>query len=415
MKFTKITFLVAVAIHGTRTAAIRTAAIRTAAITDNCPGTESFSVSFQKGCSYASLEAEIESLLGEDLYTGCTLDADGVLSELLGGNNNEATVDALCISAYESSDVVYTFDDVTRKGYQFNNEYFSGGTKWNYEIETNDGENELKSDAARVKDVYHNEAKSGIIELPMDLPSFNPSDVGTCELNAAFCCWVQDRQAKDGKGNGNCNTPYDSNCVDKDPSDNANLCYVDHDRAAVGTHVAGGFSIYGDVENGKENIEGDIHCHGFAWAESANDPISVYKGNNLFFVSMYDHMYTRGYVRNVPGATMCACAETMPVVTRADCTQMEVTETFKFDFDATSNQFSAELCSVDDIDFQACEGANGTNNDLEAYYERLVNEEKAKEDNLTKLRKTLVGKGGNKCNTAIESFLATKGIDLMTK
>mmetsp|Transcript_19679 Transcript_19679/g.18899 ORF Transcript_19679/g.18899 Transcript_19679/m.18899 type:complete len:106 (+) Transcript_19679:894-1211(+) len=105
----------------------------------------------------------------------------------------------------------------------------------------------------------------------------------------------------------------------------------------------------------------------------------------------------------------------MPVVTRADCTQMEVTETFKFDFDATSNQFSAELCSVDDIDFQACEGANGTNNDLEAYYERLVNEEKAKEDNLTKLRKTLVGKGGNKCNTAIESFLATKGIDLMTK
>ena len=207
---------------------------------------------------------------------------------------------------------MYTFDDVTRKGYQFNNEYYSGGTKWNYEIETNDGENELKTDAARVKDVFDNEAKSGIIELPMDLPSFNPSDVETCELNAAFCCWVQDRQAKDK--NGNCDTPYDSNCVDKDPGDNANLCYVDHDRAAVGTHVAGGFSIYGDVKKGKEDIEGDIHCHGFAWAESANDPISVYKGNNLFFVSMYDHMYTRGYVRNVPGATMCACAENVSLL-----------------------------------------------------------------------------------------------------
>jgi len=400
MKFTKITFLVAVAIHGTRTAARPAAPV---AILDNCPGTESFSVSSQNGCSYASLEAEIQLLLNKQTYDECLLEVDKVIDELLGGN----TVDDLCISAYESRNL-YTFDDVTRKGYQFNNEYFSGGTKWNYEIETNDGENELKSDAARVKDVFHNEAKSGIIELPMDLPSFNPSNITTCELNAAFCCWVQDRQ-KDG--DGNCKKPYDSNCVDKDPGDNANLCYVDHDRAAVGTHVAGGFSIYSDVggKKGKENIEGDIHCHGFAWAESANDPISVYKGNNLFFVSMYDHMYTRGYVRNVPGATMCACAETMPVVTRADCTQMEVTEIFKFDFDATSNQLSAQLI-VDDIDFQACEGANDTNNDLEAYYERLVKEGKASQANLDKLRQILVGKGGKKCNNAVKKFLTSKGI-----
>merc|ERR1711862_335283 len=48
-----------------------------------------------------------------------------------------------------------------------------------------------------------------------------------------------------------------------------------------------------------------------------------YKGNLLFYVSMYDHMTQRGYVRNIPGAPMCACAENMPVVTRSDCTEIE--------------------------------------------------------------------------------------------
>jgi hypothetical protein len=45
---------------------------------------------------------------------------------------------------------------------------------------------------------------------------------------------------------------------------------------------------------------------GFAWAEDTNDPSFVYRGNNLFFVSLYDHMYVRGYVENIPSAPMCA-------------------------------------------------------------------------------------------------------------
>jgi hypothetical protein len=59
------------------------------------------------------------------------------------------------------------------------------------------------------------------------------------------------------------------------------------------------------------------------------DPSATYKGNNIFYVSMYDHMYKRGYVRNVPGAPMCGCAEQMPVVSRADCTQMDVVQQFE--------------------------------------------------------------------------------------
>mmetsp|Transcript_37034 Transcript_37034/g.54396 ORF Transcript_37034/g.54396 Transcript_37034/m.54396 type:complete len:223 (-) Transcript_37034:663-1331(-) len=141
--------------------------------------------------------------------------------------------------------------------------------------------------------------------------SFNPYQNGGCDLNAAFCCWVQDRQASDN--NGNCKTPYKSECIDKDPSDNANVCYVDHKKSSLSNHVAGGVSIFGDPtissKRRGEAIKGPIHCHGFGWAEDEIDANSVYKGNNLFFISMYDHMHQRGYVRNIPGSPMCACAE----------------------------------------------------------------------------------------------------------
>lgn len=49
------------------------------------------------------------------------------------------------------------------------------------------------------------------------------------------------------------------------------------------------------------NVEGSVHCHGFAWSEDEMEADARYKANNLFYVSMYDHMYKRGYVRNVPG------------------------------------------------------------------------------------------------------------------
>jgi len=44
-----------------------------------------------------------------------------------------------------------------------------------------------------------------------------------------MCCWTADRQANDN--NGNCATPYDTNCVNADPGDNTDLCAVDMERA----------------------------------------------------------------------------------------------------------------------------------------------------------------------------------------
>ena len=104
-------------------------------------------------------------------------------------------------------------------------------------------------------------------------------------------------------GNGNCDDPYDERCVDKDVADNTDLCYVDLQRGNQTTDFdTSGILVYsGDGDNG----EGAIHCHGLAWSNDDNDHTSRYRGNNLIFVSMYDHMYQRGYVKNIPGAPMC--------------------------------------------------------------------------------------------------------------
>ena len=52
--------------------------------------------------------------------------------------------------------------------------------------------------------------------------------------------------------------------------------------------------LSGMLEKRTDDVEGDIHCHGFAWDRAKIDAIARYRGNNLFYVSMYDHLYSRG-------------------------------------------------------------------------------------------------------------------------
>jgi hypothetical protein len=118
--------------------------------------------------------------------------------------------------------------------------------------------------------------------------------------------WVQDRQADN---DGNCAKNYPlargsglwtpDNCIDKDPADNTDICYVDMARSPKSNHVEAGGAIYSDTEAG--TYEGDAHCHGFAWADEPVSTSNRFKGNNLFYVSMYDHLRVRGYVQEVPG------------------------------------------------------------------------------------------------------------------
>lgn len=372
-----------------------------------CPGDDGdFSVSFNGDCGYDKLVGAINAAR----TAGCNTNAATLLRNLLNVANDAQARDrvkTLCRAAVADTTEGFPFSEITKKGYQFDNEYYEGGTYFNYEIENDDAEHRLRDDASRINRIYNDQAKTKVISLPSYLKAFDPDQNG-CDIDAAFCCWVQDRQANDN--NGNCNTPYESQCIDRDPGDNANFCYTDHTRS--GADVQGGFSIFTDVKNNKENIEGAIHCHGFAWASDESDESNIFKGNNLFYVSLYDHMHQRGYVRNAPGSAMCGCTENMAVVTRADCTEIDASLTYTFNY--SGNSFSGVLSSVNNINFNACQGANNKNNDLEAYYQRLVNEGKQPQANLNKLRETLVGAQAGKCNAAVVSFMASNGITRST-
>jgi len=127
----------------------------------------------------------------------------------------------------------------------------------------------------------------------------------------------------------------------------------------------------------------------------------------LFYVSMYDHMSKRGYVRNIPGSPMCACVEQMPTVSRSDCTQIDVDEKYKIVHHPGTNDFTAELTEIE-IDFNSCQGRYNRNNNLHAYVARLVEEGKLSNDQRASLDKYIVGDG--RCDEATNYEMSKKGL-----
>ncbi len=252
---------------------------------------------------------------------------------------------------------------------QFEQMFYNGLSDWQDEVETvyenpdGSASSNLKNDAAKVNEFYLGPGKYGRVSWPGELPNF-----ASCAANTAMCCWPKDRQANDN--NGNCATPYDTNCVDKDVADNTNLCFANLNASTQPFQSASGFMAFPDDN---ANGEGAIHCHGFAWDNNEYDASARYKANNLFYVSMYDHMYVRGYVKNIPGMPMCGCIEQMPIVTRSDCTQINLSEDWVVEYDGAN--FVAKLTKVE-INFAACQGRNNRNNDLWAYAARLYDEKR---------------------------------------
>lgn len=300
----------------------------------------------------------------------------------------------------------FAFGKIGKKNEIWDKEYFDGGTAWNEHREYLDesGIVEDKSKLAtypgtHIKDIRDNVANSRVITFPDYIDNFE-----NCELRAAMCCFVQDRQANDN--NGNCAKPYDTNCADADPGDNTDVCYVDMARAPTSSHTKKGYAVF------EEEDEGPTHCHGIAWATDPTDNSAKYKGNNLFYFSMYDHLTQRGYARNVPGAPMCGCVEKMPVVSRSDCTEIDATESVTFEYPNKQGGLSVTINSID-IEFNACQGVkddgDAMNNDLEGYYRRLVREEKASLVELWNLQSvSLVG--NNQCHVSITNFFRSKGL-----
>ncbi|KAL7550273.1 hypothetical protein ACHAWF_013512 [Thalassiosira exigua] len=384
------------------------------------PSVETFALYYEGRCTYAGFLGRLDLELRREA-PDCPHSAADELEVLL-GLSGRAAVDHIEAACQKAFDYQYemAWEDVTQKATlrgqpMFDKTYFNGGTAFNEQYETEvddrvpyvDGKpaNVLKLDGSRIDDVYEAYAR----EMKIEYADVAVDNFAECPLRAAMCCFASDRQA--GDNNGNCATPYDTNCDNADPADNTDLCYVDmnRDKSAAGTD--GGFAIYpGDGDDG----EGSVHCHGYAWSNDPNDPESRYKGNNLFYISLYDHLYKRGYVRNFPGAPMCACLDKMPVVSRSDCTQIDVTElwiaTFRPAEGDTEASFSLSLDPENGVQiaFNACQGAK-RNNDLESYYHRLHNEGKATLEELTEVRRTIVGRGN--CQKKIDEFVVTQGFE----
>lgn len=239
-----------------------------------------------------------------------------------------------------------------------------------------------------------NVAEKKGINLPV---GDNMVNFDMCELSAIMCCWSRDRQ--EGDGNGNCGEEDKPECFDADPADNVDICYTDMSRSPTSAHVEGGFAIF------PGESEGDAHCHGFAWPEDENELMNVYKGNVLFFVSLFDHLSERGYVNSLPGAPMCACLEQMPVVDRADCTEVVVDQTAVFSI--TAGQVAVTLDDPVLIEFESCEGVveGEAPNDLGAFYDRLVVEELLPDLAQQEFLNHVVG--DDACDTAIKRFLSS--------
>lgn len=270
--------------------------------------------------------------------------------------------------------------------------FFDGGTYWNEARETTNinGEvvNVLSEDpGGKIDAVDTGVSRNGIIGLPDQLSNFDG-----CAIRSVMCCWVQDRQA--GDDNGNCAEPYDDECVDADPNRNTDLCAVNMGRAPESARVGAGVTLF---PRGSERA---THCHGFAWDDNQVAASNIFKGNMLFHVSMFDHLYTRGYVKNVPGAPMCACAEQMPAVSRADCTETGVLQDTTFSF---APSLTVRISNDFEVVFRACRNPNGPNNDLESYYTHLVAEDRAAPEELAVLKETVVGRGN--CPVVVDFIL----------
>ena len=297
-----------------------------------CPATFSVDVD-------ASDECDIDALIEAVTAAAVCTNAEAAVIEAVGATDRagaEANLDALCnaaMTAQATTDFTTAIPDTQAEGDEakkaYIKNYFNGKTDWNEQVATlyprfDPSKNNIRNrnhmyllarDAARVDELYEAEGQTGKLEYPTDSSYINnflgKGGTGECAWNTAYCCWPKDRQA--GDNNGNCQKQYDVDCVDKNPADNADLCFIDTDESKEITGVTSSATMIFPDDDGNNignfQAEGAIHCHGLAWEDNVNDLSYQYRGNNLFYVSMYDHMYQRGYVRNFPGAPMCACAE----------------------------------------------------------------------------------------------------------
>lgn len=189
-----------------------------------------------------------------------------------------------------------------------------------------------------IKEIFETESKNAFFDAPTS--TFENG----CESNTAMCCWHKDRQYFDG--NGGCSV---RDCAHENPGDNTDLCWT-----TVGDEV---FPYPGD------GTEQDLHCHGISWGDVAGNDINTKaRWNSLFYVSMVDHLYTRGYSESITDdpkiagdIPMCGCIEDMAPVARADCNEVVGRANFTATIESDLIVIEAVPGTIE-LKFQACKG-----------------------------------------------------------
>jgi len=103
---------------------------------------------------------------------------------------------------------------------------------------------------------------------------------------------------------------------------------------------------------------------------------------------------------------MCGCIDQMPMVTRSDCTQVDLTEEWDVIFESDTNTFNAKLTKVE-IAFNACRGINNRNNDLWAYAARLYYEGRITNSQFGQVGRVITD--SNDCHHEVELAKQNKG------
>lgn len=251
------------------------------------------------------------------------------------------------------------WSDITKRGYQFDKEFFDGNTAFNQEYATADNNLMLSDDVARMKSINSDVLDSHGIQWPGHIYNFN--ETTSCQARAAMCCWTADR---DEVGAGSCSG---TGCLDEEPeSSGTDVCLVNMTKSPLASHVKRGEAFFSGA------TEGVVNCHGFAWDEGASDLDNKYKGNLLFKVGMMEGLVDNGYVGSVPGAPMCGCVEQMPIVSKAKCTDIEIAETWEIGVDSYTGNAIIELKHAD-IQLQTCLD-QGVEVDLATYYKTAFQE-----------------------------------------
>eukprot|EP00584_Thalassiosira_punctigera_P021811 CAMPEP_0172573246 /NCGR_PEP_ID=MMETSP1067-20121228/136090_1 /TAXON_ID=265564 ORGANISM="Thalassiosira punctigera, Strain Tpunct2005C2" /NCGR_SAMPLE_ID=MMETSP1067 /ASSEMBLY_ACC=CAM_ASM_000444 /LENGTH=1253 /DNA_ID=CAMNT_0013365843 /DNA_START=80 /DNA_END=3841 /DNA_ORIENTATION=- len=332
------------------------------------------------GCNATSLTSELASLLG--LPEG-SIDAD-----------LDAALRGRCDAAFRASAV--EFRKITRRGDAFDREFFAGGSDWNDQYQVDVGgrvRHVLGEDASGIPLRDSDSAGVRPIGFPSYLPTFR-----NCDLGAAMCCYVSDRQANDAGGSceGDDSGASDCGCADADPEGNTDVCVASMADATVSNRVKRGLAVY-HLNDRVEAAEGDVNCLGLAWDSTDVGSHYRYRGNVLFDLSFKQSLYDRGYVKNIPGAPMCGCIEQMPTVTRADCTKItSIFETYTLSI----NDVGLLELKLSDADVQY--GPCGSDEDLSSHYKQ-VNAANTPDAIDTKL----VGEGN--CLRAIDASMGTYG------